>query len=344
MESDLYNELRSIFGGFFTPEQYHTALSLNGYDVALAAEYLQDHLHEHQLAGTPDTEADSVELGSHSYAVDSFSDNREAKKGSLMLEFSRSPEYFGEDIKRLYVTDEALLSIFLFLEPSELGLCAMVCKSWANVETKCKRVYKEACLIEFKNQVTRPANRFPVPFDSTEVLWGPQYPDYYCATQSYIKSFKTWKGMFVTRPRVKTYGLYISRTRYWRQGSSVPGNLQPAHLVEFFRYLRFFDDFSVICLTTAKKPSLTISSFNPQHPEVRFGEYATNKNRLTVHLLAKDTIFTYSFKMHSSAPGKFDLLTLKSCFTRDLRTLEENEMSISADSFPKHYRFYRRSN
>jgi len=334
-------ELKSIFDNLFSVEEYEKALALRNYDASLAAEYLQDHLQEQRFSVTPDTEAESIELGSHSYegAVDSLSDIREAKKGAFVLEFSRSPQYTGEDIKRLYVTDEALCSIFGFLHPDELARCAMVCKSWAHVESKCKKVYKQACLKEFTNRVSRPINRFPIPFDSTETLWGPEYPESYNTTLEYIQSFKTWKNMWIKRPRIKTYGHYISRTQYWRQGETVPGQTQPAHLVEFYRYIRFFDDFSVICLTTAKKPSLAIPTFNLQHPDVRYGEYAAFKRQVVVHLLAKDCIFTYFFKICSTSQGKWDIMKLERCVTRDLRTLEGNEMITTSDSFPKFYRF-----
>lgn len=339
-----FDELRSIFGSLFAHDQYLNALSLCGYDSTLAAEYLQDHLQEQKLSETPDTEADSIELGNHSYdaSIGGISEFREVKKGvKLVLEFSRSPEYTGEGITRLYVTDEALCSIFIFLDPEELGRCAMVCKSWAFVEAKCKNVYKQACLLEFKNKVSRPPCRFPSPFNASDVLWGPEFPDLYCANRDYIQSFKTWKRMWTRRPRIKTYGIYISKTRYWRQGASVPGNSQTAHLVEFYRYLRFSDDFSVICMTTAKKPSYVIPTFSPEHPDVRNGEYATNKKKVIAHLCSKDTMFSYIFKICSTTPGRFDVLKLETCITRDLRTLEESEISTAADSFPKLYKFFK---
>ncbi|XP_033469255.1 F-box only protein 9 isoform X2 [Epinephelus lanceolatus] len=67
--------------------------------------------------------------------------------------------------------------------------------------------------------------------------------------------FKSWREMFLQRPRVRFDGVYISKTSYIRQGEeSLDGFYRAWHHVEYYRYLRFFPDGFVIMLTTPEDP------------------------------------------------------------------------------------------
>lgn len=67
--------------------------------------------------------------------------------------------------------------------------------------------------------------------------------------------FKSWRAMFLQRPRVRFDGIYISKTSYIRQGEeSLDGFYRAWHHVEYYRYLRFFPDGHVIMLTTPEEP------------------------------------------------------------------------------------------
>ncbi|XP_071336909.1 F-box only protein 9 [Trachinotus anak] len=67
--------------------------------------------------------------------------------------------------------------------------------------------------------------------------------------------FKSWREMFLQRPRVRFDGVYISKTSYIRQGEeSLDGFYRAWHHVEYYRYLRFFPDGHVIMLTTPEDP------------------------------------------------------------------------------------------
>uniref|UniRef100_A0A3Q1ECB0 F-box only protein n=1 Tax=Acanthochromis polyacanthus TaxID=80966 RepID=A0A3Q1ECB0_9TELE len=67
--------------------------------------------------------------------------------------------------------------------------------------------------------------------------------------------FKSWRAMFLQRPRVRFDGVYISKTSYIRQGEeSLDGFYRAWHHVEYYRYLRFFPDGHVIMLTTPEEP------------------------------------------------------------------------------------------
>ncbi|KAK2921950.1 F-box only protein 9 [Channa argus] len=70
-----------------------------------------------------------------------------------------------------------------------------------------------------------------------------------------LVSFKSWREMFLQRPRVRFDGVYISKTSYIRQGEeSLDGFYRAWHHVEYYRYLRFFPDGYVVMLTTPEDP------------------------------------------------------------------------------------------
>jgi hypothetical protein len=65
--------------------------------------------------------------------------------------------------------------------------------------------------------------------------------------------------MYLQRPRLNFDGLYISKASYARAGEQGLDNFyQPWHLVEYYRYLRFFADGSVYFLTTPDEPKLIV--------------------------------------------------------------------------------------
>ncbi|XP_077586481.1 F-box only protein 9 isoform X2 [Stigmatopora nigra] len=89
--------------------------------------------------------------------------------------------------------------------------------------------------------------------------------------------YLSWREMFLQRPRVRFDGIYISRTSYIRQGEqSLDGFYRPWHHVDFYRYLRFFPDGSVIMLTTPEEPLSVVSRLRTQNVRmdaVKVGHY-----------------------------------------------------------------------
>ncbi|XP_057651271.1 F-box only protein 9 [Diorhabda carinulata] len=73
--------------------------------------------------------------------------------------------------------------------------------------------------------------------------------------------YKTWRNMFIDRPRVNFNGCYISKTTYIRNGENSFQDqfYRPWYLVAYYRYLRFYPDGTVIMLTSADEPSQSIN-------------------------------------------------------------------------------------
>lgn len=61
-------------------------------------------------------------------------------------------------------------------------------------------------------------------------------------TQYLLRYDNSWRKMFIERPRLNFNGCYISRTTYVRHGESSfqDFSYRPCHIVEYYRYLRFF--------------------------------------------------------------------------------------------------------
>lgn len=70
--------------------------------------------------------------------------------------------------------------------------------------------------------------------------------------------------MYIDRPRVCFNGCYISKTSYLRYGerSFQDQFYRPVHLVEYYRYIRFYPDGSVIVHTSADEPALVVGKMH----------------------------------------------------------------------------------
>ncbi|KAH8155152.1 uncharacterized protein LAJ45_00161 [Morchella importuna] len=72
----------------------------------------------------------------------------------------------------------------------------------------------------------------------------------------------SWRAMFQSRPRIRFNGVYISTCNYVRQGASQSGWNTPVHIVTYYRYLRFYDDGTVLSLLTSCEPSEVVYGFS----------------------------------------------------------------------------------
>ncbi|KAK7081213.1 F-box only protein 9 [Halocaridina rubra] len=82
--------------------------------------------------------------------------------------------------------------------------------------------------------------------------------------------YGSWREMFIERPHPRYNGCYISRTTYFRQGdcSFQDQNYQPWHLVQYYRYVRFFTDGTVSMLTTPEEPQSVVSHLRTRDSKI----------------------------------------------------------------------------
>ncbi|KAL4703193.1 hypothetical protein ACJJTC_004869 [Scirpophaga incertulas] len=83
----------------------------------------------------------------------------------------------------------------------------------------------------------------------------------------------SWRRMYLVRPRLLLHGCYISKTSYLRPGelSFQDHCCRPWHLVDYYRYLRFFHDGLVLMWTTAEEPATCVGQLKLRQPRPALG-------------------------------------------------------------------------
>ena len=64
----------------------------------------------------------------------------------------------------------------------------------------------------------------------------------------------TQRTSYITSLRMRFDGVYIAKFTYFREGESLFSHSHPFHLVTYYRYLRFFEDGTVLTLVTPSEP------------------------------------------------------------------------------------------
>ncbi|KAG5525073.1 hypothetical protein RHGRI_031677 [Rhododendron griersonianum] len=112
--------------------------------------------------------------------------------------------------------DELLFEIFARMTPYNLGKAACVCRKW-RYTVRNPVFWRNACLKAWQ-------------------IFG--VVENYKILQS--KYDGSWRKMWLSRPRIRTDGLYVSRNTYIRAGIAEWKISNPVHVVCYFRYLRFY--------------------------------------------------------------------------------------------------------
>lgn len=104
-----------------------------------------------------------------------------------------------------------------------------------------------------------------------------------------LSNFVSWRQMYIERPHILFHGCYISKTSYLRAGENSFQDqfYRPWHVVEYFRYLRFFPEGSALMLTTPDDPSVSLKELKYRHPRnstVLHGHFRLHDDHVTVVL------------------------------------------------------------
>ncbi|XP_053651644.1 F-box only protein 9 isoform X2 [Cherax quadricarinatus] len=99
--------------------------------------------------------------------------------------------------------------------------------------------------------------------------------------------YGSWREMFIHRPHPRYNGCYISRTTYFRAGESSfqDQNYQPWHLVQYYRYVRFFTDGIVAMLTTSEEPATVVAQLRSRevrNPQTLIGHYRIHGSNVSL--------------------------------------------------------------
>lgn len=74
------------------------------------------------------------------------------------------------------------------------------------------------------------------------------------------KKFGSWRMMYIERPHLLFHGCYICKCTYTRPGEkSLDGFYRPWHVVDYYRYARFFPDGVMLMHTSSDEPMVMLS-------------------------------------------------------------------------------------
>lgn len=207
---------------------------------------------------------------------------------------------------------EIILYILKWVVSSDLDLrsldqCSSVCKGFY-ICAKDEEIWRLACL----------------------KIWGVQV--------GLLKgsSYLSWRHMYLDRHRVHFNGCYISKTSYLRYGenSFQDQSYRPIHLIEYYRYVRFFPDGHILMMTTPEDPTQSLAKLrvrNTNRSDILKGHYRLHgdiaiivlqRSRSIVHTQKytrrteneppeKNQTFYLEFNIVSSNKRKFNQLKWK---------------------------------
>ena len=245
------------------------------------------------------------------------------------------------------ITSGLLYLIFDYLDPVSLARAGSTCKL-AHRIYQLPLLYKKFCLQlysypprlpeesafkeslnainhgsfgEFSREFVQQANQ-----NFRSFVWLPDVKSYYIG-RNYFKKYKDFRSVYFNAPRLSFIGYYVMKGKYLRDGERDPNSqYAPFHLVEYYRYFRFYPDGSVShCLSVKKlkqefveklfcfkkenleEMSANILSKNGIKDRLMRGEYITQGEKLHVRLCAGKVLYEYKLSFQVEGPAQFVL-------------------------------------
>ncbi|CAL1530069.1 unnamed protein product [Lymnaea stagnalis] len=126
------------------------------------------------------------------------------------------------------------------------------------------------------------------------------------AASSKKKYGSSWRRMMIERPHLLFDGCYISKVTYIRQGEqSLDSFYRPFHLVEYFRYVRFFPDGQMHMLVSPDDPLQSLPKLkfrNSKSPGLLKGVYKLTDHKVACVLKrVKTEVLPTRYKRHRQA-------------------------------------------
>lgn len=225
-----------------------------------------------------------------------------------VLNMTLSPSEQGEerkvDFDFFLLPNEVIGKIISYLSAEQLSVLAMTSKYWrtyvyvpAHWKALAKKIWRNECARELERRM--------------------------------VFNYKTWRLLVIHRPHVRVQGYYIMRQSFTKTSTRILSDrpIAPVFLVTWHRWLRFYNDGTVVQLTTPEqleKAHLRVKkSWKPLPHQVNkaypsIGEYnfdeASNQVSVKIEMVPQQypgmrpvTLFS-RFQLVSSRPGSFDIL------------------------------------
>lgn len=232
--------------------------------------------HQEEKLQNDQTNEDSLNANNETESFDDLNDNDNDDTNlegvDLMMRFQIHIQKSGRLFQRATSLDKAVIStglhfsdlpmevilyilrwvVSMDLDLRSLDQCSMVSKGFY-ICAKDEEIWKLACLKYILQYILNADFNYCMHFFLCRI-WGIQ------TGSLYDSSYLSWRQMYLERPKIHFNGCYISKTSYLRYGEN---NFQdqfyrPIHLIEYYRYIRFFPDGLIFMMTTPDDPAQSV--------------------------------------------------------------------------------------
>jgi len=214
---------------------------------------------------------------------------------------------------------ELLLIVFSGLEAKSLERCGRVCKGWLNL-SRHPKLWRNLCLDTWGN----------LPLLNT-----------------LVREYKSWRKLYIERPRLRFNGMYISKNKYHRKGENEGLYYQTYHEVVYYRYLLFTPTGLCYSATSFEKPSTFVPAFESVLSEgsneptkqtkekILKGCYEIDETegKIQVHLKSEKLLFSINLEMKTSNRGASQWLRVLHFASRKETDTEESAYNIAIDRY-----------
>ncbi|GMH31239.1 hypothetical protein Nepgr_033082 [Nepenthes gracilis] len=218
---------------------------------------------------------------------------------------SNKPSYDPALIHRV-LPDELLHEIFARMTAYNLGRASCVCRKW-RYTIRNPVFWRNACLRAWQLSGV---------VDNYRML--------------HSKYEGSWRKMWLSRPRVRTDGLYASRNTYIRAGVAEWKVTNPVHLVCYFRYIRFFPSGRFLYKNSSQKVKEVAKYMNFRASKVDCvyrGQYTLSDDKVEAALLypgMRPTVLRIRLRLRGTTVGANNRMDLLSLVTSGVDDSEAN--------------------
>lgn len=190
------------------------------------------------------------------------------------------------------------------MTPYALGAAACVCRKW-RYATRNPVLWQKACLSTWQ--------MFEV--EQNTLLLRSSYRG-------------SWRNMWISRPRLRFDGIFVSRNTYLRAGVAEWKVTNPVHLVCYYRYIRFYPSGKFLYKVSPHKLKEVAKSLQGKASKsdgVYGGRYTLNHNQVeaTTFYPGLRTVVRIRMRVRSTTQGANNRLDLVALVTSGIN---ENEL------------------
>ncbi|KAG5525072.1 hypothetical protein RHGRI_031677 [Rhododendron griersonianum] len=189
----------------------------------------------------------------------------------------------------------------------------------------------ESLLLKSFVSIKKTLGYFPITYEAFFIVYAMQNVKFKCGFSmkifGVVENYKilqskydgSWRKMWLSRPRIRTDGLYVSRNTYIRAGIAEWKISNPVHVVCYFRYLRFYPSGRFLYKNSSQKVKDVAKFMNfraSKTESVHSGHYTLSNDKVEAAFLypgLRPTVWRIRLRLRGTMAGannRMDLLSL----------------------------------